>query len=478
MTTSVTEVPPPRGWRARIDSHDRLSHDAIENLGYDWSRVADPAIEPKPPLVVFWPETTEEVARAVEQAAAAGERLLVRGNAHSSNGLVTADRAWVLVTTRLTGLVDFDESAELATVRAGTITADLDDYLGERGFGLPVCGDHNHITVGGFAAVGGVGMTGHAYGLFVDTVEAIEYVDWSGQVRRASRTAEPDDLYRLLCGTGQYGVITELTVRVVRIQKHTTMLELQQTAAPDFEAWLAALDPLMADSGDAVMLRGLWTDFTRGPIRIGRGTINRYQAADPSVAKGPGTTVGWGLRHGIAYFSGRVPRPADLALRQLALIGGMRQPRYTTYHYAEHLLDQMLDFMTEPCRWFITWVPLESWREVASQQFELVTGLRGEHGCFSFITLDIRQIRSPYLAHGGAEDRFVEILFFVGIKPSRLTPAVVEDLVQRMDEGCAAHGAYRYMHTLTVRDEALRRQIDANTYWAERAAPQRPLAPA
>jgi hypothetical protein len=471
MKPPAQELPRSHGWRARIDSHDRWSHDTIESLGYDWSRVADPAAEPQSPFVVYWPETTEEVVRAVRDARAAGDRLLVRGNAHSSNRLSTGERARVLVTTGLTGLVDLDPDAGVATVRAGTMTADLDDYLGTHGLGLPVMGSHNHITVGGFASVGGVGMTCHHHGLFVDNVEAIEYVDWEGEVHSVTRAEDPVTLQRLLCGTGQHGIITELTVRVAQIDKDATLLELRQESHRDFEAWLTALDPLMHDPTD-VMLRGLWADIRRaGGLHLRRGTINRYGIVPQDKARRLRATLGWGLLHGVGYFSGRVPRPVDLALRQVAIAGSIRPPRYAPYRHAEHLLDQVIDFTVgDPSRWLISWAPVRTWRELAQQQNDLLVGERESRHNLTFISLDIRPIRSGYLAQDSDDDRFVEILYYVGIKPDAMTPDVEGDLIRRLDEACASLDAFRYMHTLTVTEESLRQKIDPNTYWATRAS--------
>ena len=475
MRPSILELPRPHGWRARIDSHDRISHDTIASLGFDWSRVADPHAEPEFPLAVYWPETTEDVVRVVREAGQVGDRLIVRGNAHSSNRLSTGEHARVVVTTRLTGLVDLDADAGVVTVRAGTLTADLDEYLGARGLGLPVMGSHNHITVGGFASVGGVGMTCHHHGLFADNVEAIEFVDWDGEVRVVSRAQDPVALQRLLCGTGQHGIITELTLRVVRIDKDATLLELRQESFRDFEGWLAALDPLMHESTD-VMLRGLWTDFRRpGGIRLRRGTVNRYEIVTSNMARRLRSTLGWGLLHRVGYFSGRVPRPVEFALRQVAIAGSIRPPRYSPYRHAEHLLDQVIDFSVgAPSRWLISWAPVRTWRELAREQTTLLVDQRERHRNLTFISLDIRPIRSGYLAQESDDDRFVEILYFVGLKPDRMTPDVEGNLIRRLDEACASHDAYRYMHTLTVAEQPLRQRVDPNTYWATRAEATRP----
>ena len=38
-----------KGWRwvKHINSHERFVHDSIDSLGYDWSRVADPHVQPR-----------------------------------------------------------------------------------------------------------------------------------------------------------------------------------------------------------------------------------------------------------------------------------------------------------------------------------------------------------------------------------------------------------------------------------------------
>jgi glutamyl-tRNA synthetase len=48
--------------RYQPTSHEAFSHDTLDSLAYDWSRVANPGIEPEWPLKVYLPATTEDVA--------------------------------------------------------------------------------------------------------------------------------------------------------------------------------------------------------------------------------------------------------------------------------------------------------------------------------------------------------------------------------------------------------------------------------
>ena len=80
---------------------------------------------------------------------------------------------------------------------------------------MPVIGDHKDITVGGFAAVGGVSPASHRFGLMIDNVLALEVVDWDGDVHECSPDEDPERFYANLAGLGQHGVMTEATLQAL-----------------------------------------------------------------------------------------------------------------------------------------------------------------------------------------------------------------------------------------------------------------------
>ena len=75
-------------------------------------------------------------------------------------------------------------------------------------------------------------------------------------------------------------------------------------------------------------------------------------------------------------------------------------------------------------------------------------------------------IRSDYLSNGDPNKLFCELIILPGIKPDRLTENLLESLVSQMDDLCIEHGAFRYMHTRTVKDLERRSLIDPNTMYA------------
>ncbi|MGH3431661.1 MAG: FAD-binding oxidoreductase, partial [Thermocrispum sp.] len=226
----------------RSRGHHAFSHDALSGLAYDWERVGDPEVAARWPFKVYLPRSTDDVVRAVREARAAGERLIVRGSGHSSNGLVTADGGAVLLTELLNRVVELDERGLTCTIQPGARLAEVDRQLGRRGLGLTVVGDHEELTAGGFASVGGISPASHRFGLFVDTVSELEYVDWDGQLHRCGRGDAA--FRRVLAGLGRHGVITELTVDVQRIHKHETLLRNHRYVTgrlPEFLSRAAAL---------------------------------------------------------------------------------------------------------------------------------------------------------------------------------------------------------------------------------------------
>ena len=192
-------------WRGRISSHEAFNHDSIDHLGYDWGRVADPHVAPKWPLKVYLPESLEEVVKCIKDANTLGEKIVVRSKGHSSNGLVLAERGTILLIERLNKVLEINEAAMTATVMSGVVSAELDDVLADRGLGLPIIGDHNHITTGGFVSVGGISPASHRFGMFADNVVRIQYVDWDGNAGWCSATENPGMFDRCWPGWGGTG---------------------------------------------------------------------------------------------------------------------------------------------------------------------------------------------------------------------------------------------------------------------------------
>lgn len=459
-------------WQARISSHEAFDHDSIAHLGYDWGRVGNPQVAPVRPLKVYLPESLEEVVKCVRDANALGEKLIVRSKGHSSNGLVLADRGSVLLIERLDRILEIDEEAMTATVQSGVVSAELDDVLAERGLGLAIIGDHNHITTGGFVSVGGISPASHRFGMFVDTVTRLQYVDWEGNAGWCSATENPGMFNRLRAGLGRHGVIVALTVQLIRIAKYTTILKNEQTHYRTVDAFIAGSRRYINEPGDAQYERGVFVEFVKGngqPLAIGQ--FSAYKPVRQTAYARVRNALAYTYLHGIGYVAGKLPARLDRWLKYVGITGVLWSPTYASIKNIEFFTDKILDSTVgDPTRMFIVLAPLAQYEVLFRESFALMREFRARYQCMSFISVYVKSITSPYLAQGQGDARFCELMYYCGINPTGMSEAVLEELAARFDDLTIQHGGFRYMHSRTARDPERWAKVDPNTFYAQAAA--------
>jgi ribosomal protein S28E/S33 len=455
----------------RYTSHEGLSHGALESLGHDWEKVATPTLAPRYPFKVYLPRSTEDIVAAVREARRLGQRVVVRGSGHSSNDLVVREHGVLLSTAYLTGLVSVDAQALTATLQAGAITAEVDERLGRVGLGLPVMGDHNDITAGGFASAGGIGPASHRVGTFIDNVVALDYVDWEGEVHRLRRETDAAEMLRVLGGTGQHGVLATLTLRLVRIDKEATLLRHRRQRPGRVEDFLAQSAREMVDPAN-VLQRCLWMDTALLGRQRTFGRVYAYGPARRTPWALLRSRVAWRYLYTLGEWAGRLPKLLDTAVKALGFLGMKASPRYGTFRQVERFTDRILDYSVgDPSRFFIALVPMASYPALFQAWYRLARDYRERHGCFTALGLYTKGIQSPWL-NGGDGRFYCELTLYTGFSRQGLSPELLERFVSELDEQCLASGAFRYMHTRTVKDSERRRRLDPNTRYAARAPAQ------
>ncbi|WP_187414602.1 FAD-binding protein [Nonomuraea sp. PA05] len=450
-------------------SHEDHPRDTLLSLAHDGERTADPAIPPRWPFKVYLPRTTDDVVRAVREVRGRDERLIVRGHGHSSNDLVTGDGATVLVTGRMSQIVDVDERGRTVTVQGGAILSEVDAHLAERGWGLPVIGDHDRITAGGFASVGGISPASHRYGLFVDTVKELEYVDWDGEVHVCGRDRDPGRFHRVLAGTGRHGVITWLKIDLVRVDKHRTVLRNHLLFTNDLDDYLRRSAELVRDPGDALMERGVWADFPTplGALRLGQFSSYRQTPQNPLKS------LLNGAAHGSQQLLGRWARrlpAADELVKYLGMAEIMFSPLYASGKNVERLTDPTAG---EPARTLAVLAPAERYEILFRRLYDVAVEERRDSGGITFVSMHVKAIRSGYLSQGEDGRRHCELMLHFGVNPAQLTEKVLERLVERVDDLVIDNGGFRCMHTRTSASPERRRLLDPNARYAEDAGKPR-----
>jgi len=440
------------------------SRDHWTDLSRDWSRMADPSARAEAPFKVYLPRTTSEVVRAVREAEALGHPLVIRGGGHSSNDLATAPGAELLLTEGLDRVLDIDVGARTVTVQPGVGVMEVDRILAEHGLGLEIVPDHPGVTVGGYVSVGGLSAASLNAGLFVDTVTALEYVDLEGNVHRRSRADDREAFRRGLARLGSAGVITEVGIRVVEAHKDRTVLRNHRKWSRDPSAFLASAREVFANPGSAVFARANLLDLgsRRGLVL---GTVSAFETSRRGRHR---ARASFALLRALGRLSSVAPGPLGVAAKKAAA-GGLlvAPPKFATQSDVDRFSIGVVDWSVgDPCRFLVAFAPIESLEGVFAGMYGAALELRARTGELTSFSIQLKGIRSDFLAPGEPDQVYVEIMLVAGVKATPQAAGVLRELASAVDDVCLELGAYRYMHTLVSKHEPaeLRRLDPAGRY--------------
>jgi glycolate oxidase FAD binding subunit len=191
----------------------------------------------------------------VRAAAAAGTALAIRGGGSKDFYGEPARGEW-LETGGLRGIVSYEPSELVVTVRAGTPLAELEQVLAECGQSLPFEPPHfgAGATVGGMVATGLSGPARASVGAVRDYVLGLqllngraEHLVFGGQVMK---NVAGYDVSRLMVGAlGTLGLVTEVSLKVLPLAPAEATLKFalaQAEALRRLNAWGGQPLPLNA----------------------------------------------------------------------------------------------------------------------------------------------------------------------------------------------------------------------------------------
>jgi len=197
-----------------------------------------------------------QVSDAVRRARADGLALSVLGGGHDWAGRAVQDGAQVI---DLRGMREVKVEGDVATVGGGATAGDLIAAAAASGRSAAT-GTLGAVGMAGLTMGGGYGPLNGVAGLAADNLLGAEVVLADGTVAAATETSEPDLLWALRGGGGNFGVVVSMRVRLHPIPVVST----GQVIFPFGQARevLAGFGELIAEAPDELTVQ---TGFLSGP---------------------------------------------------------------------------------------------------------------------------------------------------------------------------------------------------------------------
>jgi FAD/FMN-containing dehydrogenase len=175
---------------------------------YDDTRAVWNAMIDRRPAVVVRCAGAADVITAVRFARSQDLPVAVRGGGHNVAGFGTCDDGIVIDLSAMKGIWA-DPADRVVRAQGGVLWGELDHET--QAFGLATTGGLVSTTgISGFTLGGGIGWLMRSYGLAADNLLAADVVTADGELVRATLRENPDLLWGLRGGGGNFGVVTSL----------------------------------------------------------------------------------------------------------------------------------------------------------------------------------------------------------------------------------------------------------------------------
>lgn len=267
------------------------------------------------------------ICERVREAARSHRHIAVSGARHSMGGQALYPGGVVLDMTRFRAL-RLSPDRTLLTADAGARWSEIIPFLDRQGLSVAVMQSNNDFTVGGSVSVN---CHGWQFGAppIASTVERFRLVDPAGRVVTCSRRENPHLFSLALGGYGLFGVILEVTLRVVPNELYRPVVDRTTPAryAEDYDRLTRGRDDIglvygrISVAPESFLNDALIVRFERIPGTAGRaGTLGRRESLlkraifRASVGSPLGKELRWRLETLTGGENGRLPQARNQIL--------------------------------------------------------------------------------------------------------------------------------------------------------------------
>lgn len=185
--------------------------------GYEPARAAYNALSTGRPAFIFRPADTSDIVAAVRWAGEADVPIGVRGGGHSVAGHSSPNGALLIDLSRWRG-VDVDPVARTADALAGSRLMDLDAATAAYGLAAP-SGTFIDTGIGGLTLTGGISWLLGTEGFACDALIGARLVTADGESIEVDERREPELLWGLRGGGGNFGIVTHLRYALTPVDR-------------------------------------------------------------------------------------------------------------------------------------------------------------------------------------------------------------------------------------------------------------------
>jgi FAD/FMN-containing dehydrogenase len=169
----------------------------------------------KYPKVVVLPKSIKDIVQTIKYASQKGIRISPRGAGHSLSGQSLNQNGIILNLKNLDRIREINKRELWFKADAGVSWGKVVNACLPQGVIPPVLTNYFGVSIGGTHASGGIGAASFARGSQADNCLGVEVVTAEGEVTWCSPEKNSELFEHVLCGYGQFGIITQIQHKLI-----------------------------------------------------------------------------------------------------------------------------------------------------------------------------------------------------------------------------------------------------------------------